>query len=142
MTKTTVFLGGTCNGSTWRNTLVSLLDENSFDCFDPVVEDWNAQSQEIEIQHRNGDDAIVYCITPKMTGVYSIAEVVDDSNKRPKKTFLCLLQDDDGDKFEMKSLKISLREVVKLVTNNGVKCSSTLVDLAKDLAEFRKNSEY
>ena len=34
-----------------------------------------------------------------MTGVYSIAEVVDDSNKRPGKTILVILRDDGDKKF-------------------------------------------
>lgn len=37
--------------------------------------------------------------TPKMTGTYSIAEVIDDSNKRPDKTVFCILEFDDIDRF-------------------------------------------
>ena len=37
----------------------------------------------------------LYVLTPRMVGVYSIAEAVDDSNKRPEKTVFCFLEVDD-----------------------------------------------
>ena len=45
MDKTTVFLGGTCNNSTWRDKLIPLL---KIDYFNPVVEDWTEEAQQIE----------------------------------------------------------------------------------------------
>lgn len=88
MTKTKVFLGGTCNNSTWRDKLIPLL---KIDYFNPVVDDWTPECQDEEIRQRESCDYCLYTITPKMTGVYSIAEVVDDSNKRPEKNyFMCI----------------------------------------------------
>ena len=43
MEKVVVFLGGTCNGSTWRDELIPML-EVSF--FNPVVPDWNGEAYE------------------------------------------------------------------------------------------------
>jgi hypothetical protein len=83
-----VFLGGTCNGSLWREKLTLQLKVNYFN---PVVPDWTPECMEKEIQERKNCDYCLYVITPKMTGVYSIAEVVDDSNKRPSKTIFCFL---------------------------------------------------
>ena len=77
-----VFLGGTCNESTWRNELIEDLKINYFN---PVVEDWTPECMVEEIRQRETCDFVLYTITPKMTGVYSIAEVIDDSNKRPEK---------------------------------------------------------
>ena len=37
-----VFLGGTCNGSRWRNELIPLLE---CEYFNPVVEDWTPSCQ-------------------------------------------------------------------------------------------------
>ena len=45
---------------------------------------------EEEIKQRAECDFCLYVITPKMTGVYSIAEVVDDSNKRPEQDNILL----------------------------------------------------
>lgn len=86
-----VFLGGTCNESTWRDELIPMLKINYFN---PVVEDWTEECYQEELRQRETCDYCLYTITPKMTGVYSIAEAVDDSNKRPSKTIFCLLEKD------------------------------------------------
>ena len=86
-----MFLGWTCNESTWRDKLISLL---KIDYFNPVVDDWTEECM-IEVRRqRLICDYVLYVITPLMTGVYSIAEVVDDSNKRPKSTIFCFLEED------------------------------------------------
>lgn len=86
-----VFLGGTCNESTWRDDLIPLL---LCDYFNPVVDDWTPECQAEEIRQRETCDFVLYTLTPRMTGVYSVAEVVDDSNKRPGRTLFCYLADD------------------------------------------------
>ena len=47
-----IFLGGTCNESKWRNSLVKILD-NDIEAFDPVVKDWNEESYQRELVERN-----------------------------------------------------------------------------------------
>lgn len=112
-----VFLGGTCNGSTWRNRIIPMLE---IDYFNPVVDDWTPDRMVEEIKQRENCDFVLYTITPKMAGVYSIAEVVDDSNKRPNKTIFVLLRSDENLRFDEGQLK-SLGAVAKMVTNNGGK---------------------
>ena len=48
--KNKVFLGGTCNESTWRNELIPLL---KIDYFNPVVEDWTPECQAEEERQKN-----------------------------------------------------------------------------------------
>jgi len=117
-----VFLGGTCNESTWRKELIPLL---KIDYFNPVVDDWTEECQKREIEEREKCDFCLYTITPKMTGVYSIAEVVDDSNKRPYKTIMVLLKEDDGLCFT-KGQEKSLWAVVNMVNQNGGKVFTNL----------------
>jgi len=83
-----VFLGGTCNGSVWRDKLIPMLN---IEYFNPVVEDWTEECMLEERKQREICDYCLYVITPSMSGVYSIAEVVDDSNKRPTITIFCVL---------------------------------------------------
>ena len=64
-----------------------------------------------------------------MTGVYSIAEVVDDSNKRPEKTVFCILEEDGDDEFDQSQLK-SLKQVAKMVKENGGKVVTSLKSVA------------
>lgn len=123
---TKVFLGGTVNGSTWREHLMPLL---KVDYFNPVVEDWTPECMAEEVHQRAISDYCLYVLTPKMKGVYAIAEVVDDSNKRPQKTILCVLNDDDGDRFEA-HLEKSIVQVQKMVGENGALICQSLEEIA------------
>jgi len=109
-----VFLGGTCANSTWREELIPQL---KIDYFNPVVDDWNEEAYELELKKRETCDFMLYVLTPLMEGVYSIAEVVDDSNKRPEKTIFCVLEE-DNDKEWTKNQRKSLTAVEKMVANN------------------------
>ena len=113
-----VFLGGTCNESTWRNIMMVHLHGDGLEYFNPVVDDWDDKAQANELRERQECDFCLYTITPKMTGTYSIAEVVDDSNKRPEKTVMVILRYDGKEKFEYGQFK-SLIAVAGLVERNG-----------------------
>ncbi len=115
-----VFLGGTCNGSTWRNDIIAMLEEADMGFFNPVVKDWNKEAQEREVHERMLCDYCLYAITPKMTGAYAIAEAVDDSNKRPTRTILVLLRSDAGLEFTFPQWK-SLQSVANMVRTNRAK---------------------
>ncbi len=52
----TVFLGGTCNKSTWRDELIAKLDESKIKAFNPVVSTWTEGAQINELYHRKNDD--------------------------------------------------------------------------------------
>ena len=135
-----VFLGGTCNNSTWRDELIPMIN---IDYFNPVVDDWTEECYQEELRQRKNCDYCLYVITPKMTGVYSIAEVVDDSNKRPEKTIFCLLSVDykynkeDGDLiFFNKSQLKSLDKVGVMVEKNGGKYFKSLEEVANYLNDL------
>lgn len=131
-----VFLGGTVNDSTWRNELISLL---KIDYFNPVVDEWNDAAYNNELRERKSCDFVLYCITPKMSGVYSIAEVVDDSNKHPEKTLFCVLLKDGEKEFEKSQFK-SLMAVRKMILENGGKYFPDLESIAEYLNNMRNNS--
>ena len=75
-----VFLGGTCSGYKWRNDLIPMI---KCDYYNPIVKNWSEKVRLWEVYEREHDVLILYVITSGLKGVYSIAEVVDDSNKRP-----------------------------------------------------------
>lgn len=120
-----MFLGGTCNGSTWRDKLTKDL---KCDFFNQVVADWTERTQLEELKQREECDYVLYVITPKMTGVYSIAEVIDDSNKRPNKTLFCFLTIDDDKNFNLHQIK-SLNQVSKMIKENGAKVFNSIKDV-------------
>jgi len=127
-----VFLGGTCNGSQWRERLIPLLQ---ISYFNPVVEEWNEESQQRELEEREACDYCLYVITPKMTGVYSIAEAVDDSNKRPQKTVFAFISDDeDGTILNFNEHQIkSLKSVSRMIISNGGRSFESLSEVANFL---------
>jgi len=123
-----VFLGGTCAGSKWREELIPKL---KLDYFNPVVDDWDEMAYMQELYEREHCDFVLYTITPEMQGVYSIAEVVDDSNKRPHKTILCILgSKEDFDNSHFNSLYKALTKVGLMVRKNGGKCFDSLTNVA------------
>ena len=132
-----VFLGGTCNDSTWRDQLIPNLH---IDYFNPVVPDWTEECYKRELVERETCEIVLYTITPLMTGVYSIAEVVDDSNKRPGKTVLCIKLEDNGKVFDVGQKK-SIGKVAQMVSKNGgiVSPFEALADLLNDYENARSN---
>jgi hypothetical protein len=121
-----VFLGGTCNNSMWRSELIKDL---GIDYFQPMSKEWTLEMIEAEKRERLQCDFCLYVITPKMTGVYSIAELVDDSNKFPEKTIFCYLLSDGDEKFTPAQIK-SLEQTGNLIRKNGARQFSTLKEIA------------
>lgn len=124
-----VFLGGTCNGSQWRKGVIKNLKINYYD---PVGETWTPEMMEEELKQRDGSDFCLYVLTPKMDGFFSVAEVIDDSNKRPDKTIFSILYDDEGKKFSETQLT-SLKQVGEMVKRNGGKYFETLEEVTNFL---------
>lgn len=118
-----VFLGGTCSGFKWRDKLIPML---KCDYYNPIVKNWQESDRLREVKEREESDFVLYTITSGIKGVYSIAEVVDDSNKRPDKTIFCVLNNGDFDKQMLHSLSATKN----LVSSNGVKVFDNLVDVA------------
>ena len=138
MEKVKIFLGGTCGDSTWRKELIPMLGEH-IEYFNPQLGpgEWCDEAQKIEDFHRENDDVCIYVITPEGEGFYSFVEVTDDSNKRPKRTMLCVLTEANGTKFEKHVLKCTLK-TMKLVAENGVYVTDNLDNLAIYLNSYQK----
>ena len=71
-----------------------------------------------------------------LKGVYSIAEVVDDSNKRPRKTLflnLYTLHKEFPYRDDCSRMGHSLTAVENLLKANGVRCFSSIDEVAKFL---------
>lgn len=124
-----VFLGGTCNDSTWRDRLMPMLE---MDYFNPVVDDWNDEAQAREEEEKANADFQLYVITPLMTGVFSIAEAVECSNKNPDACVFVVLAEDDSKSFTKGQMK-SLIATAQLIENNGGSVFSSLEKVAEFL---------
>jgi len=129
-----VFLGGTCTNSKWRDKLIPMLNINYFN---PVVKNWTPECQKEELRQRETCDFVLYTLT-RTYSAYSIAEVVDDSHKRPERTIVCVINEDVNDKpvLSKRDLK-GLDAVARLVESNGGKYFKTLEDVANYLNAFK-----
>lgn len=117
-----VFLGGTHNGSTWRETLIPMLD---IEYFSPVVKDWTSECQKEEKRQKEICAIHLYVITSEMSGVFSIAEAVDSAHRNPKGTILCIIRY-GFDKGQLKSLQSTAR----LVKDTGANVTQSLEETA------------
>ena len=125
-----VFLGGTCAESKWRELIIPQL---RCDYFNPVVEDWTPECQENEEREKKICNYHLYVITPKMQGVYSIAEAVNDSRSLSKGgCVFCVTKEDDDRDWTKAELK-SLNATAKLIENNGGKICNSLDEVVSYL---------
>ena len=120
-----VFLGGTCNGSLWRDEVIKKL---KIHYYNPVGDTWTPEMMEEELKQRQECDFCLYVLTPKLEGFFSIAEVADDSNKRPDKTIFCFINEDEGKTFSKAQIK-SLTQVARMVKENGARFFETLQEV-------------
>lgn len=110
--KNKIFLGGTCAETTWREELIKSIQ---IPYFNPVVKDWTPECQAVEMVEKEvGCNIHFYCITKEMTGVFSIAEVIDSVHTKGKITILHVIPQG----FEGHQIK-SLQAVVNLVNIRG-----------------------
>lgn len=126
-----VFLGGTCSGYKWRDDLIPMLN---CDYYNPIVKNWSEEDRLREVHERETADYVLYVITSGMKGVYSIAEIIDDSNKRPKKTIVCVLYDNIDEQMSK-----SLSATLNLAKSNGAAVLNSLEDIASFLNEVSAN---
>lgn len=120
-TRKKVFLGGTVADTDWRETLIAQLE---MDYFNPVVKEWNDAAWEKELYEREHCDINLYVLSPKQIGYYSLAEVVDDSWKRPQKTVFCYLPTDKEYSYTDKETESLNKTGVRVENNGGIWCKS------------------
>ena len=128
-----VFLGGTCNESSWRDIIMPRL---KIDYFNPVVDDWTPDCQAEEERQKNEEcDIHLYVITPKMTGVFSIAELVESAINKGDNCVFCYLQEDGDLTFNEAQTK-SLNAVRDLVSQYGAVCTDSLSEVVNILNKY------
>lgn len=114
-----------------------MLDDRKVSTFNPIVDDWNEEAQNHEDWHKANDDFCVYVLTPEMTGVYSVFEVADGSNKRPDRAIFCVLPERDGKTFS-DNMQKSLLKIKKDLIKNGARVFESLEEIAQFLNNYEK----
>jgi len=110
-----VFLGGTItNTNNWREVIINNLNTN-LNYFNPVVKNWNDECIKEEINQKENECNIhLYVVTSEMTGVLTIAEVVNSVHNNNKITIFQVLPDG----FSESQLK-SFEVIIDMIRANG-----------------------
>ena len=123
--KQLVFLGGTCNESTWRDKLI---DGLKMSYFNPVVQNWTEDDKEKENQIKDSADFNLFVFTPKHSGYFSFVEAALLAVKSASRTILCVLQDDDGSTFD-DATKRSVDAIIEELSKENIKVFDNLDDV-------------
>jgi hypothetical protein len=103
--------------------------------FNPVVADWTPECVENEYREKLNADYQLYVITSEATGCFSIAELIDASNKVPSRTLCALLGNWNSHNIMAKRF-ISFSECMNVAVKNGAKRFYSL----QEIADFLNNS--
>ena len=121
------FLGGTCAETTWRDELMPLLKARGIDYFNPVVDDWTPECQEIEeIEKNSRCNVHLYVITEEMQGVYSIAEIIHSAHlantygTSVDKVLFFILDSPTWTRSQIKSLTATMKMVDNIARDHAV----------------------
>lgn len=123
-----VFLGGTVNGSKWRDEFIPMLERSYFN---PVVEEWTPECKIKEDQVKACATVLLYVITPKQKGFYSIAELVADAISDKRDVVVVFLESDGDDRFDEDQIKSNVA-IGKMLTGY---CASVFYNL-EDAAAY------
>lgn len=85
-----VFMGGTCPGPKWRDRLTAQVQQ-AFRWYNPVVTEWTAKAQELEIAVRKEADILLYVLNPYQEGFYSLIEATEDAIRSEKKVVIGII---------------------------------------------------
>lgn len=128
-----VFLGGTCNNSLWRNKLIPLL---RIEFFNPVVDNWTPEDALKEEEKKETSKFLLFVVTTSQKGFYSIAELASAAYKYPDKQVVVAFVTDDGD-FDAAQKKSNAAIIKLLSPLPNFKAVDTLDEVASYLNNFK-----
>lgn len=134
-----VFLIQTDQSQRWRN----ILKKNTTIVFyDPATAENQATTISLELLHEQRErcDYLLYVITPQLSDLDIISQLVDDSNKHPDKTLFCFTETEGDKKFNTHQIK-SLKAIGNMINNNGAKWIEGLENVASFLESCKSTKQ-
>ena len=133
-----VFLRGSCADSKWKEKFIPKLNIDYLNS-----DDWDSKCQEEKIRQKETCDFILYTLTKAYSAIAEVAEAVDDSNKRPEKTIVCVTNELMDYKWYTKWVMDEqdmkhLDAVGRLVERNGGLYFKSLDEVAEYLNNITK----
>lgn len=106
-----VFLGGTCNGDTWRDEVVPVLDAANIKYFNPVCPlgvDWDDAWRAHEEVEKKSCNTELYVITSKMKGIFAVVEAVFSATTKINTNVILIVIKDGFDEAQLRSFDATL----------------------------------
>lgn len=73
-----IFLGGSCNPTTWRTDVaIPLLESAGVEYYNPQVEDWSPELVEIEARAKEEADVLLFVIDSQTRAIASMLEATE-----------------------------------------------------------------
>lgn len=134
--KNSVFLGGTCGASTWREELISNLqfEENGVTLVDPRVEDYVYKRDSVlEKIAEKECKLVVFGITNTVNtaSIYSFVEASWYAAKGKNVIIYCNIEE-----FEDGPVKKSIKNALGFFASEGIKIVKTINELAKEVEKY------
>lgn len=135
------FLGGTCGDSTWRQSVIPILDELYYSWFNPQlgVGEWTPEHQAIEAKAKENSDSFIFFISPETRGIASMIEAAYLMGT-PKRVLLVLPEGEntfsESENRDILRGKSYLREVAKITGNKVFKSLAELNSFMLEIDTF------
>lgn len=135
--KKSLFIGGSTSDSQWRQKLISKLNKD-INVLNPTsAKELNEDARNKDSKNREDSDFSLYAISPQSIDPYTIAHLVDESNKRPESVVFAMIE--EGGTFD-KSQKNSMSYIKDLVETNGSNVFTSIDEAANYLNEQVKET--
>ena len=90
-----VFLGGSCNPTTWRADIaIPLLESKEITFFNPQVDEWSEELVAIEAKAKEDAEVLLFVIDNKTRGITSMLEATENIS-RGRKVILVIVPYDE-----------------------------------------------
>jgi len=104
-----VFLGGSCNPTTWRKDVaIPLLEAKEITYYNPQVDEWSEELIEIEANAKEQAEILLFVIDNKTRAITSMLEATENISRGRKVSLVVLPCDEmivNGNKLEGSELK-------------------------------------
>lgn len=130
-----VFLGGTCNGTDWRDKVIPQLQVGFFNPF-ITGREWTEGDKDNELlERRSLCSHMLYVITPMTKGLYAVAELMEDSIQKSNRTVVCFLKEDGGKTFDEQQWN-SIESIMEMVKQYHDKVFTDLDSVVQTLNQL------
>jgi hypothetical protein len=145
-----VFLGGSCNPTSWRkDVVIPMLVKSEIDFFNPQVDNWSEELIELEATAKKNAACFLFVIDGQTRALASMIEAVELLMKDPSSFVLVVQNISNNTKIEdqtitgreLKDLNRARAYLQDCAFRNGVAVHSTVLEGAREVVRKMRSSE-